>query len=45
MSGEKTRCKQCIHSDKTAVESPCSKCGEVQFSRYKNENHFILRTV
>lgn len=45
MSGAKTRCSKCIYANKTAVEAPCDKCGEVQFSKNKYDNHFILRTV
>ena len=36
-----TRCKQCINSDKTAVQEPCNKCAEVQFTRNSYENHFL----
>lgn len=45
MSGAKTRCSKCVHADKKATEEPCNKCGEVQFSKNKHDNHFILRTT
>ena len=41
MSGGKTRCKQCVNADKKATERPCNKCGEVQFSKYKQDNQFL----
>ena len=41
MIGAKTRCKQCVYTGKTAVEMPCAKCGEVQFTKNKHDNHFL----
>lgn len=37
----KTRCKECIYSDKEATKEPCNKCSEIQYSNFKFKNHFV----
>ena len=41
MTAAKTRCFKCVNANKKATETPCSRCGEVQFSNHKQDNHFL----
>lgn len=41
MMGFKTRCRQCVYSEKKATEEPCKECGEIQHRIYKYGSHFL----
>lgn len=40
MIKEITRCRRCVHVEKTGIEDPYNKCSEIQFSHLKYDNHF-----
>jgi len=37
----KTRCKQCVHTNKKATQNPCNLCAEIQFGKKNYENQFL----
>ena len=41
MTAPKTRCKQCVSSDKKVTQEPCNKCAEIQPSFNKYDNQFL----